>query len=62
MADTPESTATSIANPFTSGGGQGQEKENISFASFIASLSVALIVFGVELLAFFILKGRFARI
>ncbi|KAF1811766.1 DUF221-domain-containing protein [Eremomyces bilateralis CBS 781.70] len=62
MADTPESTSTSLANPFTSGGGQGQEKENISFAAFVASLATALVVFSIELLAFFILKGRFARI
>lgn len=43
-------------------GGSGQKNQGISIASFVASLSVGLIVFGIELGVFFLLNSRLTRI
>jgi calcium permeable stress-gated cation channel len=42
--------------------GQGQGSQGISLVAFITALTTGLVVFGVQILAFVILKDKLARI
>lgn len=42
--------------------GAGQSSQGISLVAFISALAVSLIIFGVQILAFLLLKNKLARI
>ena len=44
------------------GAGQAQAQEGVSLETFLASLSVAAVVFGVQLLLFILVRKRMQRI
>ncbi|KAF1992441.1 DUF221-domain-containing protein [Aulographum hederae CBS 113979] len=51
-----------ITDDLSSNSGQGQSKQNLSFGSFVGALGTSLVIFGVQILAFIILRGRLPRI
>lgn len=57
---TTTSTAPSTTTTGTFGGGQAQE--GISLVAFITALATSLVIFGIQMLAFILLKNKLARI
>lgn len=56
-------TATSTPLPSaTSDVGSGQGSQGISFVAFITALVSSLVIFGIQMLAFILLKEKLARI
>ena len=52
----------SVNNALNGSAGKGQTNEGISLGSFLASVSAAALVFGVEFLLFVAIKNKFTRI
>lgn len=62
---TGTASATSSASPSetTAGGlGTAQGSQGISLVAFITALAVSLVIFGVQIFAFILLKEKLARI
>ncbi|TKA63291.1 hypothetical protein B0A49_11104 [Cryomyces minteri] len=53
---------SSLDSVFGDAAGKAQQNVGVSLATFVSSLVAGLVVFGVEFLAFLLLKGRFSRI
>jgi hypothetical protein len=57
------SATSSSASPSNSMGlGSAQGSQGISLTAFITALATSLVIFGVQILAFIILKEKLARI
>jgi hypothetical protein len=61
---TTTASATSISPSATSSSavGSGQGSQGISFVAFVSALATSLVIFGVQMLAFILLKNKLARI
>ena len=60
---TMSATASSTPSPSaTSSVGSGQGSQGISFVAFITALVSSLVIFGIQMLAFILLKEKLARI
>ena len=55
-------TSTPGIDAIDNGAGKAQQSQGISLSTFFASLAGGLAIFGVELLLFLIIKGKFSRI
>lgn len=52
----------SLANNGTELPGNGQKAEGISLGAFVTALSTALVLFGIQMILFVLLKDKLARI
>ncbi|KAK6580676.1 hypothetical protein PZA11_006912 [Diplocarpon coronariae] len=55
-------TSSSAAATTTAAFGQAQSQEGISLVAFITALAAALVIFGIQMLAFLLLRNKLARI
>ncbi|KAH7386248.1 hypothetical protein BKA64DRAFT_138209 [Cadophora sp. MPI-SDFR-AT-0126] len=55
---TASAAAATTTNPF----GEAQSQEGISLVAFITALATSLVIFGIQMLAFILLKNKLARI
>lgn len=60
--DTASATSSSSTSTSTSGIGSGQAQQGISLVAFLTALATSLVVFGIQMLAFLILRNKLARI
>lgn len=52
----------SVATNTTDPEGAGLKSEGISLVAFVTALTTALVLFGIQLIAFILLKDKLARI
>jgi len=55
-------TSSAPASTTTSTFGEGQSQQGISLVAFITALATSLVIFGIQMLAFILLKNKLARI
>jgi hypothetical protein len=60
--DTVTATSASASATNSDIGGQAQNSQGISLVTFLTALVSSLIIFGVQMLAFILLKNKLARI
>jgi len=62
MTATASTTSSSGATSSTATFGQGQATQGISLVAFLTALATSLVIFGVQMFAFILLKNKLARI
>jgi hypothetical protein len=55
-------TSSSSAATTSATFGQGQATQGISLVAFLTALATSLVIFGIQMLAFILLKNKLARI
>jgi hypothetical protein len=55
-------TSSSSAATTSATFGQGQTTQGISLVAFLTALATSLVIFGIQMLAFILLKNKLARI
>jgi calcium permeable stress-gated cation channel len=61
LTPNPESAAA-ISSAVDASTGKARERQGLSLSSFVASLTVAVAIFGAEILLFFVLKDKLPTI
>jgi hypothetical protein len=62
MATATATSAASSATTSSSTLGTGQSSQGISLVAFLTALSTSLVIFGIQMFAFILLKDKLARI
>jgi hypothetical protein len=59
---TVSTTSAASSSTSTSGIGSGQGSQGISLVAFVTALATSLVIFGIQMLAFLLLRNKLARI